>query len=1066
MMLSETCIRRPVLTSLVTASIIVLGIFAYRLLAVAALPAVDFPTIAITGQLPGASAETMAASVAAPIERQLSTIAGITSLTSSSSLGITTITIQFDLNRNIDGAALDVQTALTVAARKLPVEMTIPPYFRKVNPGDFPVLYISLISPTLPLSVVDEYGEITLAQQISQLPGIAQVLVYGAQKFAVRVQVDPTAAAARNVSLEDIRTVVAKTNSNTPVGTLNGPKQSVTLTASAAMTKAEEYRKVVVAYRNGAPVYLDQIARVVDGVENDKIASWFNNDRAVVLAIQRQPDANTVAVVDAVKARLPEYRASIPPSIRMEVLNDRSISIRDSVADVQETLAIAICLVIMVIFLFLRSVSATIIPALAVPVSLIGTCAAMYVFGFSINNMTLLALTLSVGFVVDDAIVMLENIVRHVEGGMRPFDAALKGAREIGFTIISITFSLIAVFIPVLLMGGMVGRVFREFAVSIAVAIIVSGFVALTLTPMLCARVLRTHHEGEKQNFVLRAFEAMFKGWLRAYEWSLDRVLRYKFITLMVTFATLAVTVWLYIIIPKGFFPTEDTGFISASTEGSSDISFLGMVNLQRQVAEIIRADPAVDYVNSTVGAGGPNPTQNIGRMFIALKPRKERGENSTAVIQRLRRTANVVPGMAVYFQNVQNINITGRISKSEFQYTLQSSDTDLLYKVAPELRDKIAQIDGLRDVTTDLYIKNPQMTIDIDREKAAVYGVTIDQIRQELFDAFGARQVATIYTPTNDYQVILETQPQFQADPTQLQHIFVKTNVTGAVGPGGSALGSGVNGNGIPSGNSIPLSAVTKMAPSVGPLQVNHQGNQPAVTISFNLAPGYSLGQAVDAIRAIERESHLPITIATGFQGSAQVFQDSLKGQGVLVLAAVFAAYVVLGILYESFIHPITIISGLPSAGVGALLVLMAFNMDLSVIAMIGIVMLVGIVKKNAIMMIDFAIDRRRVGMGAEAAIREAALLRFRPIMMTTFAAIFGTLPIALGTGAGAELRQPLGVAVVGGLCLSQLLTLFITPVVYIYLDRIDRMLKYRLEPQLREVPEHAERPVVVAAE
>ena len=1066
MTISETCIRRPVLTSLVTASIIVLGIFAYRLLAVAALPAVDFPTIAITGQLPGASAETMAASVAAPIERQLSTIAGITSLTSSSSLGITSITIQFDLNRNIDGAALDVQTALTVAARKLPVEMTIPPYFRKVNPGDFPVLYISLISPTLPLSVVDEYGEITLAQQISQLPGIAQVLVYGAQKFAVRVQVDPLAAAARNVSLEDIRTVVAKTNSNTPVGTLSGPKQSVTLTASAAMTKAEEYRKVVVAYRNGAPVYLDQIARVIDGVENDKIASWFNNDRAIVLAIQRQPDANTVAVVDSVKARLPEYRASIPPSIRMEVLMDRSISIRASVVDVEETLVIAICLVIMVIFLFLRSVSATIIPALAVPVSLIGTCAAMYVFGFSINNMTLLALTLSVGFVVDDAIVMLENIVRHVEGGMRPYEAALKGAREIGFTIISITFSLIAVFIPVLLMGGMVGRVFREFAVSIAVAIIVSGFVSLTLTPMLCARVLRTHHEGEKQNIVLRAFEAMFKGWLRAYEWSLDRVLRYKFITLMVTFATLAATVWLYIIIPKGFFPTEDTGFISASTEGSSDISFLGMVNLQRQVAEIIRADPAVDYVNSTVGAGGPNPTQNIGRMFIALKPRKERGENSTAVIQRLRRTANVVPGMAVYFQNVQNINITGRISKSEFQYTLQSSDTDLLYKVAPELREKIAQIEGLRDVTTDLYIKNPQMAIDIDREKAAVYGVTIDQIRQELFDAFGARQVATIYTPTNDYQVILETQPQFQADPTQLQNIYVKTNVTGAVGPGGSGLGSGVNGNGIPSGNSIPLSAVTKMAPSVGALQVNHQGNQPAVTISFNLAPGYSLGQAVDAIRAIERESRLPITVTTGFQGSAQVFQDSLKGQGVLVLAAVFAAYVVLGILYESFIHPITIISGLPSAGVGALLVLMAFGMDLSVIAMIGIVMLVGIVKKNAIMMIDFAIDRRRVGMGAGAAIREAALLRFRPIMMTTFAAIFGTLPIALGTGAGAELRQPLGVAVVGGLMLSQLLTLYITPVVYIYLDRIDRMLKYRLEPQLREVPEHAERPVVVAAE
>src|SRR6266487_1433284 len=998
MKLSETCIRRPVLTTLVTASIIVLGIFAYRLLAVAALPAVDFPTISIQGQLPGASAETMAASVAAPIERQLSTIAGITSLTSSSSLGITSITIQFELNRNIDGAALDVQTALTVAARKLPVEMTIPPSFRKVNPGDFPVMYISLVSATLPLSVVDEFGEITLAQQISQIPGVAQVLVFGAQKFAVRVQVDPVAAAARNISLDDIRSVVAKTNSNTPVGTLNGPKQSVTLTASSAMTKAEEYRKVVVAYRNGAPVYLDQVARVIDSVENDKIASWFNNDRAIVLAIQRQPDANTVAVVDSVREHLPQYRASIPPSIRMEVLMDRSVSIRDSVRSVQESLLIAIVLVILVIFLFLRSISATVIPALAVPVSLIGTCAAMYVFGFSINNMTLLALTLSVGLVVD-------------------------------------------------------------------VAIVLSGFVSLTLTAMLCARVLHPHREGEKQNVVLRIFEALFKSWLRAYEWSLARVLRYKAVTLIVTLATLALSVWLYIIVPKGFFPTEDTGFISASTEGGSDISFQGMVDLQRQVAEIIRSDPAVDYVNSTVGAGGPNPTANIGRMFIALKPRKERGENSTAVIQRLRRTANVVPGMAVYFQNVQNINITGRISKSEYQYTLQSSDTQLLYDIAPKLRDKIAEIEGLRDVTTDLYIKTPQMTVEIDREKAAVYGVTIDQVRQELFNAFGARQVATIYTPTNDYQVILESQPRFQADPSQLQNIFVKTNVAGAAGTG-IGPGAGIHGSGIPSGTAIPLSAVTRIVPAVGPLQVNHQGNQPAVTISFNLAPGYSLGQAVDAIKGIEREFRLPITVSTGFQGSAQVFQDSLKGQGVLILAAIFAAYVVLGVLYESFIHPITIISGLPSAGVGALLVLMMFHMDLSVIGMIGIVMLVGIVKKNAIMMIDFAIERRRVGMGAQAAIREAALLRFRPIMMTTFAAIFGALPIALSHGAGAELRQPLGVSVVGGLLLSQLLTLYITPVIYIYLDRVDRMLRYRLEPQLRELPEHAERPTAIAAE
>jgi HAE1 family hydrophobic/amphiphilic exporter-1 len=788
-----------------------------------------------------------------------------------------------------------------------------------------------------------------------------------------------------------------------------------------------------------------------------------------VLAIQRQPDANTVSVVDSVKSRLPSYRAQIPAAIRMEVLNDRSISIRDSVNDVQETLIIAIALVVLVIFLFLRSVSATIIPALAVPISLIATCGAMYAFNFSINNMTLLALTLSVGFVVDDAIVMLENIVRHIEGGMRPFEAALKGAREIGFTIVSITFSLIAVFIPVLLMGGMVGRVFREFAVTIAIAIILSGFVSLTLTPMLCARVLKSHHEGEKQFFMLRWFEAMFNGWLRAYEWSLDKVLARKGTMLVVIAATLVGTVGLYIYVPKGFFPIEDTGFIVSTIEAPSDISFKGMYERHRAVVDIIRQDPAVDYVNATVGTGGPNPTTNYARLFIALKPKKDR-ENVTQVIQRLRRSANTVTGLITYFQAVQNINITGRISKSEFQYTLQSSDTEALYRLAPEMRDKVAKLEGLRDVTTDLYIKNPQMSLEIDREAAAVYGVSIDQVRNELFDCYGNRQIGTIYTASADYQIIEECLKEFQADPAGLSKIFVKTTVTGA--PAGTigavaigAPGAGVTGNGIPSGTSIPVSAVTKLIPTVGPLQVNHQGQQPAVTISFNLAPGFSLGQAVDAIKQIERDSNLPPTIVSGFQGSAQVFQDSLKGQGVLVLAAIFAAYVVLGILYESFIHPITIISGLPSAGVGALLVLMAFQMDLSVIAMIGIVMLVGIVKKNAIMMIDFALERRRVGLGAEAAIREACLLRFRPIMMTTFAAIFGALPIALGTGAGAELRQPLGVAVVGGLLVSQLLTLYITPVVYLYLDRVDRVLRRRLEPQLQEVEEHP-RPTAVAAE
>src|SRR3954470_1659052 len=702
--ISEACIRRPVMTTLITASLIVFGAFAYRLLSVSALPAVDFPTIAITATLPGASPETMAASVASPIERQLSTIAGISALTSTSALGITTITVQFDLNRNIDGAALDVQTALTVAARRLPVEMTTPPFFRKVNPGDFPVLFISLNSATLPMSTVDEYGQTVLAQQISQLPGVAQVLVYGGQKFAVRVQADPVKAAARNISLEDIRTALVKANSNTPVGTIAGERQDITLSATAAISKAEDYRKVVVAYRNGAPVKLDEIANVIDGVENTRIASYFNGNRSVVLAIQRQPDANTVAVVDSVKERLPAYRSQVPASIAMEVMMDRSVSVRESVHDVQETLLIAISLVVLVIFLFLRTISATIIPALAVPISLIATCAVMYAFNFSINNMTLLALTLSVGFVVDDAIVMLENIVRHIEGGMRPFEAALKGAREIGFTIISITISLIAVFIPVLLMGGMVGRVFREFAVTISVAIIVSGFVSLTLTPMLCARVLRTHHEGDekKQFFVLRWFERMFQAWLNSYEWALDRALKFKPIVLMVTFATLAATVWLYLAIPKGFFPQEDTGFMFAITEALSDTSFDAMVERQRKIAEIIRNDPAVDYINSTVGVGGPNSSLNIGRILVVLKPKKERGPVNE-VQARLRRSTSQVVGMAVFFQMIQNINLGGRISKSQYQYTMQSSDTEALYRLAPEMREKIAKLPGLLDVATDL---------------------------------------------------------------------------------------------------------------------------------------------------------------------------------------------------------------------------------------------------------------------------------------------------------------------------------------------------------------------------
>ncbi len=1040
--LSELCIRRPVMTTLLTASIIAFGVFGFRLLSVSALPRVDFPTIAVYATLPGASADTMASSVAGIIERQLSTVPGISSMSSISSQGSSVITIQFDLSRNIDAAALDVQTALTIAQRRLPVEMTIPPSFRKVNPSDFPVLFIALSSPTLPLSAVNEYGDITIGQALSQIQGVAQVLIFGSQKFAVRVQADPEATAARGLSLDDVRSAVAKANSTTPVGNLNGPDQNITLQASGQLRKADDYKQIVVAYRNGAPVKLDEVAKIYDSVENDKTATWFNTDRAIVLAIFKQPDANTVAVVDAVKAKLPSLREEVPPSVKINVTMDRSISIRQSVSDVEETLTIAIILVVLVIFLFLRSAAATLIPALAVPISLIGTCALMYAFDFSINNMTLLALTLSVGFVVDDAIVMLENIVRHIEHGMKPYEAALKGSREIGFTIISITFSLIAVFIPVLLMGGMVGRIFREFAVTIAVAIVMSGFVSLTLTPMLCARVLKEHDPHKRLNIVLRTFEGAFNWGHGLYERALDRVLAFKSVMLIVTLVTLVGTVVLYYVVPKGFFPDEDTGFIVAITEAATDTSFDAMVERHRQLGAIVAKDPAVEYFNSTVGAGGPNPTGNYGNMFIALKPRDQR-DPAPLVMARLRRSALAVAGLKTYYRIIQNLNVGGRSSNATYQYTLQSGDTASLYKLAPEMTDKIAKIPGLQDVNADLYIKNPEMTVEIDREKAATYGVTVDQVRNELYNAYGVRQIGSIYTPSNDYQIILETQPQFRIDPADLSKLHVKT-----------ALGA-----------TVPLDVVAKMVPTVGPLRINHQGQQPAVTISFNLAPGYSLGYAVDKITQLEQTSNLPPTIATGFSGTAQVFQDSLRGQGVLILAAVFAAFVILGILYESFIHPITIISGLPSAGIGAILTLMLFRMDLSVIAMIGIVMLVGIVKKNAIMMVDFAIERRRVGLSAEHAIREAALLRFRPIMMTTFAAIFGTLPIALGTGAGAELRQPLGVAVVGGLMVSQLLTLFITPVIYIYLDRIDRRLKRRLEPEYREVGIE-ERPRAVAAE